>query len=602
MASTQADGPSDEHIYIKGFGLANYRSFGPERQMLCPFGRINIFSGANNCGKSNILRAIQAVYHPAAHNTEVRLVPFQDYHKNSPTELTIAIGPPEQAWSSTRQIPKRILDFFDAHWPKYSGQVLLSYKPGARLLQVYEEQFSNLKELVDSELGSQFFRECMLEYSYQTSGSRGDLDNLLFFADVLERKLRTCPEVRMISAMRKLDIGKGGGGQKLPNMKCFTGESVITYLAELYAPLAEVREQSRAVFNKIQQFVRDVLNDPSCEIHLSHDKQQLSVDLNSRIFDLKELGTGVHQLILLAAAATIYEGEILLLEEPETNLHPGLQRKLMHYLLSSTTNQYFITTHSPTIIDYPGSSVFHCYLAEDQTTRVELVECNKVRGRILDSLDVRASDLLQSNCVIWVEGPSDRTYVKHFIKLVDPELEEGLHFSILFYGGSNLAHLSALDYNDERLEQFISVVRINRHSFFLADSDRRQADKSLKPALQRIQQELFPHDDTIWITEGREIENYIPIEILRKAFSKVHPRSEYKWAGAEPGSMFEDVTLDASGANFGKVEMAAEVTQLLVSETDLPENLRAQIDKLVKFIRQANGHQQPINESPKTRC
>ena len=33
---------------------------------------------------------------------------------------------------------------------------------------------------------------------------------------------------------------------------------------------------------------------------------------------------------------------------------------------------------------------------------------------MLNDLDVRASDLLQSNGIIWVEGPSDRIYIKRW--------------------------------------------------------------------------------------------------------------------------------------------------------------------------------------------
>jgi hypothetical protein len=45
--------------------------------------------------------------------------------------------------------------------------------------------------------------------------------------------------------------------------------------------------------------------------------------------------------------------------------------------------------------------------------------------------------------VIWVEGPSDRIYIRHWLKLADAHLTEEVHFSIMFYGGKLLSHLSA---------------------------------------------------------------------------------------------------------------------------------------------------------------
>src|SRR6266568_7243782 len=42
-------------IYIEGFGIAGYRSFGKNVQRIGPLSKINIFAGQNNSGKSNIL-------------------------------------------------------------------------------------------------------------------------------------------------------------------------------------------------------------------------------------------------------------------------------------------------------------------------------------------------------------------------------------------------------------------------------------------------------------------------------------------------------------------------------------------------------------------
>ena len=38
---------------------------------------------------------------------------------------------------------------------------------------------------------------------------------------------------------------------------------------------------------------------------------------------------------------------------------------------------------------------------------------------ILDDLEARASDLLQANGIVWVEGPSDRIYFKN--RILNPE-------------------------------------------------------------------------------------------------------------------------------------------------------------------------------------
>jgi hypothetical protein len=39
-------------------------------------------------------------------------------------------------------------------------------------------------------------------------------------------------------------------------------------------------------------------------------------------------------------------------------------------------------------------------------------------------------------------GPSDRLYLLHWLKALDPDLTEGLHFPSMLYGGKLLGHLS----------------------------------------------------------------------------------------------------------------------------------------------------------------
>ena len=43
-------------MFIDGFGISSYRSFGEELQLIGPCNKINFIIGQNNSGKSNVLR------------------------------------------------------------------------------------------------------------------------------------------------------------------------------------------------------------------------------------------------------------------------------------------------------------------------------------------------------------------------------------------------------------------------------------------------------------------------------------------------------------------------------------------------------------------
>ena len=138
------------------------------------------------------------------------------------------------------------------------------------------------------------------------------------------------------------------------------------------------------------------------------------------------------------------------------------------------------------------------------------------RISILDDLDVRGSDILQANGVIWVEGPSDRVYIKKWICLLSNNtLKEGSHYSFLYYGGKVLSHFEAMPNNE--MSDKIKMLLINRNVAVVMDSDRqprprnnRKPRMNLSKTKKRLIEEVKCRDGFSWVTGGKEIENYVP--------------------------------------------------------------------------------------------
>lgn len=207
-------------------------------------------------------------------------------------------------------------------------------------------------------------------------------------------------------------------------------------------------------------------------------------------------------------------------EELENNLHPALQRRLLLYLRDKALSgncTFFLTTHSNVAIDLfardDNAQILHvthsgeCASVKRVTTYVDN------RG-VLDDLDIRASDLLQSNGIIWVEGPSDRLYFNHWVKLwSDGKIEEGVHYQCVSYGGRLVAHLSAND-PDVCSDDVVKILRVNRNAILIIDSDRATEEERLNATKQRLVDEIEKMDGMAWVTMGREVENYLPFEAI----------------------------------------------------------------------------------------
>jgi predicted ATPase len=206
-------------------------------------------------------------------------------------------------------------------------------------------------------------------------------------------------------------------------------------------------------------------------------------------------------------------------EELENNLHPALLRRLLNYVRKVATRDgamFFLTTHSSVSIDLFSrdreAQIIHVshdgQKAVTRTTRTYVEHVG-----VLDDLDVRASDLLQSNGVIWVEGPSDRIYINRWIDLwSEGALKEGVHYQCVFYGGRLLSHLMV---GDAEGQAGVDILKVNRNSVIVIDSDKRSAEQGINATKTRIIGEIESVGGIAWLTAGREIENYLPIEVVK---------------------------------------------------------------------------------------
>jgi hypothetical protein len=180
--------------------------------------------------------------------------------------------------------------------------------------------------------------------------------------------------------------------------------------------------------------------------------------------------------------------------------------------------------------------------------------------RVLDDLDVRASDLLQTNVVVWVEGPSDRLYFKKWIELWSSgKLVEGIHFQCVPFGGSANAHWAFGPPED--VEGMIAAMMINRNAILLIDSDKDEDASKLKVHTARLVAEIENNRGYAWVTEGREVENYIPATVFQKIFDDPSLRG--------PGQFADVLTYCAKKNNNvlqPKVAFAHKVVGLLLRD------------------------------------
>jgi putative ATP-dependent endonuclease of the OLD family len=341
---------------------------------------------------------------------------------------------------------------------------------------------------------------------------------------------------------------------------------------------------------------------------LRDDSGRYNIQLENEqkeIFDVSQLGSGIktiiHCLSTVHAYSTVWGAvpTCIVVEEIENNLHPAIIRRTLDQIVSDTagsaTRLVFIT-HSPVVIEHLSSHHSASIHLVNKTS--DQVKCTPIRNylatsKALDELGVRATDLLQSNFVVWVEGPTELIVIPHWISKLAPELRVGSDYIVASYGGKLLKHFSAEPPSEDG-DTRVDVARINRNFAFVMDNDRSVDGKPLTPSKQAIvdarnwidEQGKRRIEFELWITEGREIEDYYPnepfIEILGAPLNAGQlTKRENSWGCKKTISQGwgANVTVD-------KVELARALVAL---NKEPSADVTAGLAPIIEAIRKANA-------------
>ena len=301
------------------------------------------------------------------------------------------------------------------------------------------------------------------------------------------------------------------------------------------------RKEKRRRFEQFEQFIQETFfNNRDFEIIARevgiHNEEHINVSIDNEERDIHDLGDGIQSIIILLYPIFMAEPKSwIFIEEPELHLHPGLQRIFIESLLLNKYIQekqliIFFTTHSNHLLDFSlslkqGISIFTFqknHSGEESTYSIQTVKSRDIS--ILNLLEVNNASVFLANCSIWIEGVTDRIYLRSYLKAFlnsDPYkefLHEDLHFAFFEYAGSNISHYLFEEKNEietngltDSVLEDIQAQFLSNRILLIADAD---AGKSKKHTLLTKQQS--PNFKYICLPV-REIENLLSPPILKQS-------------------------------------------------------------------------------------
>ncbi|MES2041360.1 MAG: AAA family ATPase [Pseudomonadota bacterium] len=319
-------------------------------------------------------------------------------------------------------------------------------------------------------------------------------------------------------------IGYGSGINQSKNSEIITG----LHLYELLTRNLFGQPHQRQSIHNYQKLLSQYFFEGK-EVELipayKQDTIEIQIGKDAPQLPIYKVGDGLQQILIITSAAYLSEEpSLFFIEEPEQSLHPGLLRELAIFLIKETEHQYFVTTHSNHLLDLMevrDEVTVHRFKKPEETGKFSITEYAQDDRSVFVELGVRPSSVYLSNSTIWVEGITDRLYLRVFMQryiddLPDSEklkakllrLIENYHYAFVEYQGGNLVHWNFDDDDiDGGLKDGLCAMRVSAKAFLICDGDIVGKAKRKEVFRAQLKENLY-----VW--RCKEIENALPRSVI----------------------------------------------------------------------------------------
>jgi len=285
----------------------------------------------------------------------------------------------------------------------------------------------------------------------------------------------------------------------------------------------------------VQQTVRALLGVSLDAFQGDGGRESAEIDVDNFLAEAN--GAGIRESLRLILDLELEPCDIVLVEEPEVHLHPGLEFAVHSYLQEKgKTKQFFVTTHSTNFVDTVSPQ--NIYLISRNARGV--ATCDRLAEgdapvKLPAELGIRLSTVFMFDRIVFVEGPSDESVLRELSRTEGLDLNSAGVAFIHMGGVSNFAHYAA-----QATLDLLSRRRVQM--WFIVDRDERDEAETRK-MVNRLGDKA-----TMFVLQRRELENFLIDESAVRGFvgqklGKAPPSpEEYTAAMAKvAGSILEEV-------------------------------------------------------------
>jgi predicted ATPase len=431
-------------MHISKFQITNYKSYRDSGEIELQPG-FNILTGQNSAGKTALLEALTLQFTPTPHVSD-RTVPFRGAPPDptSSGRITFVISGAELVTvfrnAAQRSLPRpkanvslpsgRLADSspggMNLVLREMAGQLKLPVSvhldrradsndvwtlDGTDVLGMYEQDSINPHQNMRLYYPIQLDQSANLSVADANPGYRGpDQDLRLALAQNLRNQIYRFWAERFIVGLSAFGTNSTltPNATNLPEVLNVLDGNTARF-ERLNTLMREVLPQVRHI--SVRPFVSNQVQILVWPIDYATEKDYLAIPLN-------ECGSGVAQVLaILYVVVTSEHPQTIIVDEPQSFLHPGAVRKLIEVLKRYPQHQYIFATHAPNVITASDPTTVTIVRSTDDGTKLQAIN-PRDSGDLklyLREIGARLSDVFGADDILWVEGETEEECIPRIL-------------------------------------------------------------------------------------------------------------------------------------------------------------------------------------------
>jgi len=302
--------------------------------------------------------------------------------------------------------------------------------------------------------------------------------------------------------------------------------------------------QRNEVIQAVTDDIGHVFGYQRFEVNAANNPRTLQAIIDSKPYRLRELGGGLAQFVVVFGNVAIRRPPILLIDEPELNLHPSLQMDFLTSLASYVGQGVMFATHSLGLARATADRLYS-FQKDGYRSIAKPFEQTPNFAEFVGEMSFSSFKEMGFDTILLVEGVTEVKAIQQFLRA----LKKDHQVVVIPLGGNQLIRGGVQ-------AELAELKRLSKNVAVLIDSERTAPNANLPPDRDAFTRDCQALGFAVHTTNLRAFENYLTQTAIQAVMGP-------KYQALGPYQLLRDVTPSWAKADNWRIARAMTDAQVL---------------------------------------